>query len=125
SMMVFKDVPVERRQAAARVALWNNAPFAQAKFCVQSINIPVSKATLEAKEFQDYARANPAFKGFADLAPYGWRWPALPSYAKINKVADDGVVAIMREEVGAKAGLAGIQQEAQALPDEGLRLLPA
>jgi hypothetical protein len=39
-------------------------------------------------------------------------------------VVDDGVVAIMREEVGAKAGLARVQQEAQAMLDEDLRLLP-
>jgi multiple sugar transport system substrate-binding protein len=123
SMMVFKDVPVERRQAAARVAQWNNAPSAQARFCVQSINIPVSKATLDSKEFQDYAKANPEFKGFADLAPYGWRWPSLPSYAKINTAVDNGVVAIVRQDVGAKAGLAQIQKEAQALLDEDVKLM--
>jgi sn-glycerol 3-phosphate transport system substrate-binding protein len=123
SMMVFKDVPAERRQAAARVALWNNAPAAQAKFCIQSINIPVSKATLDSKEFQDYAKANPEFKGFADLAPYGWRWPSLPSYAKINAAVDNGVVAIVRQDVGAKAGLAQIQKEAQALLDEDVKLM--
>jgi maltose-binding protein MalE len=123
NVVVFKDHPLERRRAALEVAKWMNAPYAQTQFCIRSINIPVSKATLDAKEFQEYAKANPAFKGFSDLAPYGWRWPALPSYAKISKVADDGVVAIMREEVGAKAGLARIQQEAQALLDEDLRLL--
>jgi multiple sugar transport system substrate-binding protein len=125
NVVVFKDAPLERRKAALEVAKWMNAPYAQTQFCIRSINIPVSKATLDSKEFQEYAKANPAFKGFADLAPYGWRWPALPSYAKISKVADDGVVAIMREEVGAKAGLARIQQEAQAMLDDDLRLLPA
>jgi hypothetical protein len=35
------------------------------------------------------------------------------------------VIAIMKEEIGAKAGLARIQQEAQTLLDEDLRLLPA
>jgi multiple sugar transport system substrate-binding protein len=124
NVVVFKDIPLDRRRAALQTGLWMNAPYAQTQFCIRSINIPVSKATLESKEFQDYARANPAFKGFADLAPYGWRWPALPSYAKINKVADDGVIAIMKEEIGAKAGLARIQQEAQTLLDEDLRLLP-
>ena len=123
SMMVFKDVPVERRNAAARVALWMNAPYAQAKFCIQSINIPVSKGTLESKDFQDYAKANPEFKGFADLAPYGWRWPSLPSYAKINAAADNGVVAIVRQDVGIKAGLTQIQKEAQTLLDEDIKLM--
>ncbi len=125
SVVVFKDIPVERRRAAASVGMWMNSPGPQTQFCIRSINIPVSKATLESKEFQEYSRNNPAFKGFADLAPYGWRWPALPSYAKINKVADDGVISIMREEIGARAGLTKMQQEAQTLLDDDLRLLPA
>jgi multiple sugar transport system substrate-binding protein len=124
NVVVFKDIPQAARRAALQVGLWMNAPQAQTQFCIRSINIPVSKATLESKEFQEYARANPAFKGFADLAPYGWRWPALPSYARINKAADDGVIAIVREELGAKAGLTRIQQETQAILDEDLRLLP-
>lgn len=124
NVVTFKDIPPERRRAAAQVGMWMNAPAAQSQFCIRSINIPVSKATLDSKEFQDYSRSNPAFKGFADLAPSGWRWPALPSYAKINKAIDDGVIAIMREEVGAKAGLTRMQQEAQTLLDEDLRQFP-
>ncbi len=123
SVVFFKNVPPDRLRAATQVGMWMNAPYCQTQFCIRSINIPVSKATLESKEFQEYNRANPAFKGFADLAPYGLRWPALPSFAKISKAVDDGVIAIMREEVGAKAGLAKIQQEMQTLLDEDLRLL--
>jgi multiple sugar transport system substrate-binding protein len=123
NMAIFKDVPPERRHAAALVAQWTNAPHAQSQFCIQSINIPVSKATLESKEFQEYAKDNPEFKGFADLAPYGWRWPALPSYAKINAAADNGVQAIIRQDVGVKAGLAQMQQEAQTLLDADLQLM--
>jgi multiple sugar transport system substrate-binding protein len=123
NMAIFKEVPPERRHAAALVAQWMNAPHAQAQFCIRSINIPVSKATLESKEFQDYAKGDPAFKGFADLAPFGWRWPALPSYAKINAAVDDNVQAIVRQDVGVKAGLTKMQQEAQALLDEDLRLM--
>jgi multiple sugar transport system substrate-binding protein len=123
NMAVFKEVPAERRHAAALVAQWNNAPLAQSKFCIQSINIPVSKATLESKEFQDYSKANPDFKGFADLAPNGWRWPALPSYAKINAAVDNGVQAIIRQDIGVKAGLTKLQQEAQTLLDEDLKLI--
>jgi sn-glycerol 3-phosphate transport system substrate-binding protein len=123
NMAIFKEVPPERRHAAALVAQWMNAPLAQAQFCIRSINIPVSKATLESKEFQDYARNDPPFKGFADLAPFGWRWPALPSYAKINAAVDNNVQAIIRQDIGVKAGLAKMQQEAQALLDEDLRLM--
>ena len=123
NMAIFKEAPVERRHAASLVAQWTNAPHAQAQFCIQSINIPVSKATLESKVFQDYTKAEPAFKGFADLAPYGWRWPALPSYAKINAAVDTTVQTIIRQEIGIKAGLAQIQREAQTLLDEDLKLM--
>jgi len=123
NMAIFKEAPVERRHAASLVAQWTNAPHAQAQFCIQSINIPVSKATLESKVFQDFTKAEPAFKGFADLAPYGWRWPALPSYAKINAAVDTTVQTIIRQEIGIKAGLAQIQREAQTLLDEDLKLM--
>ena len=76
-----------------------------------------------AETVQDYARANPEFKGFADLAPYGWRWPSLPSYAKINAATDNGVIAIVRQDVGVKAGLAQMQKEAQTLLDEDVKLM--
>lgn len=123
NMAIFKDVPLERRHAAALVAQWMNAPHAQAQFCIKSINIPVSKATLESKEFQEYTSKEPAFKGFADLAPFGWRWPSLPSYAKINAAADNNVQAIIRQDIGIKAGLAKMQMEAQTLLDDDLRLV--
>jgi hypothetical protein len=105
--------------------MWLDSPDVQARFCIRSFSVPVSKAGLGSAAFQDHLRANPAFKGFADLAPYGWRWPALPSYAKITRTLDDGVTAILREEVGSQAGLAGAQRGAQALLDEDLRRLPA
>ena len=57
------------------------------------------------------------------MAPYGWRWPALPSYAKINAAVDTTVQTIIRQEIGIKAGLAQIQREAQTLLDEDLKLM--
>jgi ABC-type glycerol-3-phosphate transport system substrate-binding protein len=124
SLVLFKNGPEAARQAAAQAGLWLSGPDAQARFCVRSRNLPVSRAALEAPVFRAAARANPAFGGFADLAPYGWRWPALPSYAAISKVLDDSIAAVLRDEIAPRAGLARAQQAAQALLDEDLRRLP-
>jgi hypothetical protein len=53
----------------------------------------------------------------------GWRWPSLPSFDKINKDIQDQIDAIMRQEIGPKAGLAQAQREAQALLDQDIRLM--
>ena len=72
---------------------------------------------------QHYLKTDAPFKGFVDLAPNGWRWPTLPSWGKIFGALDTGVAAILREEVGIKDGLARMQQEAQQLLDEDVRLM--
>jgi multiple sugar transport system substrate-binding protein len=123
NMIVLKEVPVERRRAAALVAKWMNAPHAQAQMCIRATSIPVSKGAMESRELQDYLKTDAPFKGFVDLAPYGWRWPALPSYGKITTTIQDNVDAILRQEIGVKAGLAKAQQEAQLLLDEDVRLM--
>jgi sn-glycerol 3-phosphate transport system substrate-binding protein len=123
SMIVFKDVPVERRAAAAQVARWMNGPHAQAQMCIRATSIPVSKAAMEAKELQDYLKTDTQFKGFVDLAPFGWRWPPLPSYGKITSAIQANLDTILRKEVGIKAGLTKAQQEAQVLLDEDVRLM--
>ncbi|MGH2351993.1 MAG: ABC transporter substrate-binding protein [Chloroflexota bacterium] len=123
NMAVFREVPVERRHAAALVAKWMNAPHAQAIMCIRATSLPVSKSALESKELQEYLKTDPELKGFVDLAPNGYRWPPLPSYAQITKAANDGVAAIMRQEVGVKDGLAKAQRETQLLLDEDVRLM--
>ena len=55
--------------------------------------------------------------------PNGWRWPTLPSYDKISKSLQDNVDAVMRQEIGIRAGLAKAQQEAQTLLDADVRLM--
>ena len=122
SLVLCKSTP-ERQAAAAQVAKWLNAPHAQAQVCIRSYSIPVSKGAQAAKEMQDAVNADPAFKGFVDLAPNGWRWPALPSQQKIQGAIETSIGAIMRKEIGAKAGLVTAQREAQLLLDEDLRLM--
>ena len=123
SMIVFKDAPVERRAAAAQVARWMNGPHAQAQMCINATSIPVSKAAMDSKELQEYLKTDPQFKGFVDLAPFGWRWPPLPSFAKIIPAIQTNLDTIMRKEQGIKAGLANAQREAQALLDEDVKLM--
>ena len=121
NMAIFKEVPVDRRHGAAMVVKWMNEPHAQAQMCIQATSLPVSKAALASKELQDYLKTDPQFKGFVDLAPYGWRWPALPSLPKINTALNGNVSKILKQEVGVKDGLATAQREAQLLLDEDVK----
>ncbi|MGH2371166.1 MAG: extracellular solute-binding protein, partial [Chloroflexota bacterium] len=123
NLIIFKDLPVEQRQAAAQVAKWMNAPHAQAQMCIKAASIPVSKGAAESKELQEYLRTDAAFKGFVDLAGKGWRWPTLPSFAKISGALGKTVTSIMLEQTSAKSGLVTGQQEAQQLLDEDVKLM--
>lgn len=123
SMIVMKDVSVERRAAAAQIARWMNGPRAQAQMCIGATSIPVSKAAMESKELQDYLKTDLSLKGFIDLAPYGWRWPPLPSFGKITAAIQANIDTILRQEVGIKAGLTKAQLETQVLLDEDLKLM--
>ena len=62
-------------------------------------------------------------KGFIDLAPYGWRWPALPSLGKINTALNTNVTKVLRGEIGVKDGLVTAQREAQLQLDEDVKLM--
>lgn len=120
---VIANVALEKRRAAAQVAKWLNAPRAQALNCVRANLIPVSKAAMNAKEFQDVLKDDPAYKALVDLAPYNWRWPALPSFASINGAIDTHVGAILRREVSISGGLANAQREGQVALDEDAKLM--
>ena len=121
NMALFKEVSAERRAAAARVVKWMNDTHAQAQICIQATSLPVSKAALASKELQDYLKTDPHMKGFVDLAPYGWRWPALPSLGKITGSLNANVTKILKNEVGIKDGLATAQREAQLLLDDDVK----
>jgi multiple sugar transport system substrate-binding protein len=123
NMAVFKDVTAERRHAAAMVVKWMNEPHAQAQICIQATSLPVSKAAQASKELNDYLKGDPQMKGFIDLAPYGWRWPALPSLGKINTALNTNVTKILRGEIGVKDGLVTAQREAQVQLDEDVKLM--
>ena len=117
------SVAPEKRRAAAQVGKWFNAPHAQAQACIRANAIPVSKAAMNDKEFQDYLKTDPPYKALVDVAPYGWRWPALPSYAKINGAIDTHVGAILRREVSISGGLANAQRDAQQALDDDVKLM--
>jgi sn-glycerol 3-phosphate transport system substrate-binding protein len=122
AMVVFKGVPADRKHAAAQVAMWMNAPHAQAQMCIHATSLPVSKMALQSKELQDYLGTDPQFKGFVDLAPYGWRWPALPSYPKISAAIQSAVNDIYTGKASVQDGLTKGQQDAQVLLDQDLKL---
>jgi hypothetical protein len=117
-----KTNPADHKQAAARVALWLNAPHAQAQMCIQATSLPVSNAAFQSKELRDYLKTDPQLKGFVDMAPHGWRWPALPSYAKISGALNKTINDIFAGKVSIQDGLTQAQQAAQVLLDQDLKL---
>ena len=121
--LAIANVAPEKRRAAAQVAKWMTAPRQQVHTCIKANAIPISKAALNDKEFQDYLASDPPYKALADLAPYGWRWPLLPSFAKINGAIDTHVGAILRREVSISGGLANAQREGQLALDEDVKLM--
>ena len=123
NMMIFRDIPPDRRAASAQVAKWMNAPHAQAQMCIRATSIPVSKGVAESKEMQDYLKTDLPFKGFVDLAGNGWRWPTLPSWTPITAALTAAVTNIMTEQTSAKSGLAAGQQAAQTLLNEDIKLM--
>jgi hypothetical protein len=120
NLLVFMAAP-EQRHAAALVAMWMSDARPGADVHPQFH--PGEQGRGPSPGLQEYVKTDPAFKGFLDLAPNGWRWPSLPSYDKINKAVQDSVDAVMRQEISARAGLAKAQSEAQALLDEDVRLM--
>jgi ABC-type glycerol-3-phosphate transport system substrate-binding protein len=120
---VILNVAPEKRRAAAEVAKWITAPKQQALHCIKANAIPISKAAMSDKEFQDYLKTDAPYKALVDLAPNGWRWPLMPSFAKINGAIDTHVGAILRREVSISAGLANAQREGQLALDEDVKLM--
>ena len=122
NLAVFQGIPAARKHAAALVALWLNAPHAQAQMCIQATSLPVSNAAFKSLELQDYLKTDPQLNGFVDMAPYGWRWPSLPSYAKISAALNTNINDIFTGKQSVQDGLAKAQQDAQVLLDEDLKL---
>jgi ABC-type glycerol-3-phosphate transport system substrate-binding protein len=122
NVSVFQGIPADHKQAAALVTLWLNAPHAQAQMCIQATSLPVSNAAFNSTELQDYLKTDPQLKGFVDMAPHGWRWPALPSYAKISGALNTTINDIFAGKYSVQDGLTQAQQAAQVLLDQDLKL---
>jgi multiple sugar transport system substrate-binding protein len=123
NLMIFKEIPPERRAAAAQVAKYMNGAHAQAQMCIKATSIPVSKGVAESKEMVDYLKTDAPFKGFVDLAGNGWRWPTLPSWTPITAALTAAITSIMTEQTSAKSGLTTGQQAAQQLLSEDVKLM--
>ena len=121
--VALANVAPEKKRAGAQVAKWLTAAKQQVHTCIKANAVPSCKAAMNDKELQDYLKNDAPFKTFIDLAPYNWRWPALPSFAKINGAIDTHVGAILRREVSVSGGLANAQREAQLALDEDVKLM--
>ena len=119
NMAVFKGAGTtpKKQEASALVCMWMNSPHPQAQACIRATSIPVSRGALESKELQDYLKTDEQMKGFVDMAPYGWRYPGIPSGNQINRAGRD-ISPIMKGEIGVQAWLADTQSKLQAVVDK-------
>jgi multiple sugar transport system substrate-binding protein len=125
NLALFKGVPTERQDAAGEVLLWLNAPEQQARQCVQSTTLPVSKAALNSSYYQDAIRNDPQYKVFVDIVPAmkGRSFPGMPSH-DANRAAIQRVIReIFSGKVGLRAALTELQRETQQMLDQDLRTL--
>ena len=61
-------------------------------------------------------------KGFVDMAPYGWRYPGIPSGNQLNRKGRD-ISPIMKGEISIKAWLTDTQRTLQAMVDKDWQML--
>ena len=120
--VVFKTTP-ERQQAASQATLWLSEPDAQVEHMIRAITIPISQKGLDHPKLRESLSQDAQFRGFVDLAPYGWRWPGLPSHGKITGRIGQAVKDIMTKKVGAKSGLESAQRETQVMLEDDIRMM--
>jgi ABC-type glycerol-3-phosphate transport system substrate-binding protein len=125
-LAVFKGVPPERQDAAARVVMWMNGPYAQPRIAMKANVMPVHKPAYESKELQDYLKTEPLVKAFMDLMPAirPGRFAPLPSYDKmVGEMINPALKQLYEQKVSVRNGLADLQRLAQQLLDEDLKTL--
>jgi ABC-type glycerol-3-phosphate transport system substrate-binding protein len=96
---------------------WANSTYAQAQMVIKGTALPVSKAVMNEPRLSEFLKTDPQLAGFVKLAPYGWRFPTLPSRAAINTVLTTALQRVMYQEIGPKPGLQQAQRDAQVLLD--------
>lgn len=121
NIMVFKVRDGDAQHAAARFAMWMNSPTFQVSATVRNFLIPVSKATLEHKDFQQALVKDPVFKVFADQAPYAWRIPTFPSERESENALGEFIKKALLNEIGINEALTEGQRAAQLILDEDLK----
>ena len=105
------------------MTLWLSEPDAQVEHMIRAITIPISQKGLDHPKLREALKDDAQFLGFVDLAPYGWRWPGLPSHSKITGRIGQAVKDIMTKKVGAKSGLESAQRETQVMLDDDIRMM--
>ncbi|MBI3974054.1 MAG: extracellular solute-binding protein [Chloroflexi bacterium] len=121
NVAIFKVNSLDAQHAAARFAMWLNAPRFQVPFLVKGDNIPVSKGALEHKDFQAYLARDPVVKVFNEQAPHAHRVPASPSLLKAQQTLSEFIKKALTNELGLNAALSEAQRAIQLLLDEDLK----
>jgi hypothetical protein len=106
------------------VCIGLNEPDAQARQCVTARALPVSRAALTTKVFQDGLASDAQFKVFADLLPSvrGRSFPALPSITAIRGAIDTTLKEVIGGKTSARSALAELQRLTQPMLDQDVRM---
>lgn len=117
SVAVLKNPDKDVQFAAARLAMWLNAPRFQVPFNVKSGGLPVSKATLEHKDYQDFLAQDPFVKVAASQMPTAYRIPTFPSGRKAEFELDAYIKKAFDKAISLNDALAEGQRAAQVVLD--------
>ena len=122
SVAVLKSPDGAAQEAAARLAMWLNAPGFQVPFNVQSGGLPVSAATLEHKDYQAYLAQEPVMKVAASQMPTAYRIPTFPSGRKSEFELDAYIKRAFDNAIGLNEAIAEGQRAAQVVLDADLKV---
>lgn len=116
-LVVFRTTP-ERQEAAWTFIKWLMQPERLADWCVTTGYLPVSRAALETKTYQDYLNANPAVLAWVDELNYVRHFPAVPGYGEMLGVFQQAIDQARQGENDAYSILSSLQDKAQAILNE-------
>jgi len=123
NLSAFKHKDAAVQLASARLIKWMNTTAFQVPYAIKSDNVPVTKSSLEHKDFQAYLAKDPVVKVFSDQAPAVYRVPAMPSGFKSMDQITVSVKKALLNESSINDAMAEAQRQAQLILDDDLRQL--
>jgi multiple sugar transport system substrate-binding protein len=118
------SAPAPTADAAGRFALWLTSPTFLVPFHAKSDTVPISRATLEHKDFQTYLAGDSVIRLINEQASLAHRVPASPSLLQAQTAVSEFIEKALTNQLGINAAVAEGQRAAQVLLDQDLRQAP-